>query len=117
MQAEHASAETYGNIQEIIAGLKAEIKQLQENPNLPVCDSTRRLRQRYFKAKHRQKHQKKETINLELSLACPTSSDVEPLQVVYPTSYTGYEEIYTGFVSDSDEQEPVEDAQSINHDV
>lgn len=51
-----------------------------------------------------------ESINLELSLACPTTANVKPLQIIYPTNHSGYEEIYDGFVSDSDEQEQGKDA-------
>ncbi|PWA68671.1 protein RKD1 [Artemisia annua] len=109
-QDQRGGAETYANSEEIIARLKEEIKHIRQNPNLPVANSTRRLRQRYFKVKHQERNQKKESINLELSLACPTPANVEPLQIIYPSNYSGYEEIYDGFVSDSDEQEQGKDA-------
>lgn len=76
---------------------------------MQVTNSTRRLRQRYFKVKHQERNQKKEATNLELSLACPTTSNVKPLQTIYPGNHSGYEEIYDGFVSDSDEPEQGKD--------
>ncbi|PWA79759.1 protein RKD1 [Artemisia annua] len=109
-QDQRGGAETYGNIEEIIAQLKEEIKQIRQNPNLPIANFTRRLRQRYFKVKHRERKRKKESINLDLTLACTTSANVEPLQVIYPSNYSRNEEIYDGFVSDSDEQEHEKDA-------
>ena len=104
LQNQRGGAETYGNSEEIIARLKAEIKQLEENPNLSVANSTRRLRQRYFKVKHQERNQKKEAINLELSLACPTTANVKPLQIIYPTSESDYAEIDDNYGSECNMQ-------------
>ncbi|PWA52841.1 protein RKD1 [Artemisia annua] len=109
-QDQRGDAETNGNIQDIIARLKDEIKHIEQNPNLGVTNSTRQLRQRYWKAKHQQRSQKKEPINLELSLACPTPADVEPLNIVYPSNYAGYEDMNGASDSDSDEQQLEKDA-------
>ena len=118
LQKQHGGAETNGNHQEKITRLEEEKRQLKQNPNLPIANSTKRIRQRYFKVKHQERNQKKESINLELSesinlelsLACPTTANVKPLQIIYPSNHSGYEEIYDGFVSDSDEQEQGKDA-------
>ncbi|PWA55162.1 cytochrome P450 [Artemisia annua] len=57
--------EENGNKQQIIAQLEAELLQLQQNPDLPIANTTKTLRQRNFKAKYKQK----KTINLELTLS------------------------------------------------
>ena len=74
-------------MQEIITMLQEERKQIEENLELPITNNTKRLRQRLFKATFR----KKQTINLELSLATPAVY-VKPLQVIYPNNLSSYEE-------------------------
>ncbi|PWA47397.1 RWP-RK domain-containing protein [Artemisia annua] len=93
-------AQTNEKMREIITMLREEKRQIQENPELPISNNTKRLRQRFFKATHR----KKNTINLELSLATPVL-DVEPLQVIYPNNRSGNEEIEFAYGSDYEYQE------------
>ena len=59
--------------------LQEEKRQIEENPEIPIAKNTKILRQNFFKANFI----KKQTINLELSLATPAATNVEPLQIVY----------------------------------
>lgn len=88
-------------MQEIIARLRDEKKQIEENPELTLSNNTKRLRQRVFKANYKRKR----NINLNLSLAALIPENVEPLQVIYPNNYSGYEEIEFGYRIDYEEQE------------
>lgn len=94
LQRKNRGAETNEKKQEIITMLQEERRQIEENPELPITKTTKKLRQRLFKATFR----KKRTINLELSLATP-AMDVEPLQVIYPNKDSSYEEIEFGYDS------------------
>ena len=85
----------------IIARLQEEKRTIEENPELPLSNNTIRLRQKLFKANYnRRRH-----INLNLSLATLIPENVEPLQVIYPDNYSGYEEIEFAYGSDYEEQE------------
>ncbi|PWA41257.1 hypothetical protein CTI12_AA060270 [Artemisia annua] len=66
-QAHNESGQPDDRKQNLIRILEKEKKQIEENPNLHVAKSTQKLRQCYFKAKHKQR----KYVNLELSLATP----------------------------------------------
>ena len=80
--------------------LQQERRQIEENPELPITNNTKRLRQRIFKATFRKKH----TINLELSLATPSVYE-EPLQVIYPNNCSSYEETEFVYSIECEDQE------------
>ncbi|PWA51377.1 hypothetical protein CTI12_AA465130 [Artemisia annua] len=72
-QAQNEGGQSDDSKQNLIRRLEKEKKQIEENPNLRVAKSTQRLRQCYFKAKHKQR----KYVNLELSLAPPSSVNVD----------------------------------------
>ena len=88
-------------MQEIIATLQEEKRQIEEHPELPISNNTKRLRQKLFKANYK----KRRTINLDLSLAPLISENEEPLQVIYPDNYSNYKEVEIAYASDYEEQE------------
>ena len=85
----------------MIATLQEEKRQIEEHPELPISNNTKRLRQKLFKANFK----KRRTINLDLSLAPLISENEEPLQVIYPDNYSNYEEVEIAYASDYEEQE------------
>ncbi|PWA65641.1 protein RKD2 [Artemisia annua] len=74
-------AQPDNNKQELIRMLEEEKKHIEGNPNLSVSKSTQRLRQCYFKAKHKLR----KYVNLELSLAPDTINN---------KNFSGYQLIY-----------------------
>ena len=86
--------------EELIRQLEDEKKQLEMNPDLPLANTTKMLRQKNFKAIYR----KRKTINLELSLEI-TDPQPTPLQIIYPTNNSGDQAGDNGSVIDSDDQE------------
>ncbi|PWA77067.1 RWP-RK domain-containing protein [Artemisia annua] len=100
-QGQDGGAQRNRNMQEIITQLREEKRQIEENPELPISKNTKRLRQRLFKSNYK----KRKTVNLELSLATSLPANVEPLQVIYPNNYSGYEEIDFAYGIDYEEQE------------
>ncbi|PWA84278.1 Plant regulator RWP-RK [Artemisia annua] len=100
-QGQVGGAHTNGNLQEIIARLRDEKRQIEENTELPLSNNTKRLRQRLFKSNYRRRR----NIKLNLPLAALIPENVEPLQVIYPNNYSGYEEIEFAYGSDYEEQE------------
>ena len=85
----------------MIATLQEEKRQIEEHPELPISNNTKRLRQKLFKANYK----KRRTINLDLSLAPLISENEEPLQVIYPDNYSNYEEVEIAYAGDYEEQE------------
>ena len=83
-------------MQQIITRLQEEKRKIEENPELPITNKIKSLRQRFFKANYN----KRKTINLELSLAAAIPQNVKPLNIIYPNNYSCDEDI--DFSNDSD---------------
>ena len=65
---------------------------IEENPDYEIAATTKRLRQKSFKANHNNRKNKR----LILSLTNATEAiEATPLQVVYPTDSSNYEEMDT----------------------
>lgn len=81
--------------------MEEEKNKLEENPNSELANSTKRLRQRYFKAKF----QRRKTIGLVLSSAKPTTThETISLKSLSPKNKSPYEYMDDTYGSDSDSQ-------------
>ena len=92
---EGGTIDNYTNV--IITRLKEERRRLLENPNYKFAPSTNKLRQRNFKSRYNRKK------NLRLVQATPI--DAIPLQVIYPTNKSDYEEMDGDYESEKDSTE------------
>ena len=79
-------------MRDVILKLKEERRKIEENPDYEIAATTKRLRQKSFKANHNNRKNKR----LILSLTNATEAiEATPLQVVYPTDSSNYEEMAT----------------------
>ncbi|PWA53849.1 protein RKD2 [Artemisia annua] len=97
LQAENGGATVDAHTKQIITSLKEEKMRVQEDPDYKLTPTTKKIRQRNFKARYKwRKH---------LNLDATTEIDATPLDVIYPTDNTDSEEIDGDYGSDNDSLE------------
>ncbi|PWA88584.1 Protein RKD1 [Artemisia annua] len=97
LQVENGGATVDDHNKQIITSLKEEKMRVQEDPDYKLTPTTKKIRQRNFKARYkRRKH---------LNLDANTKIDATPLDVIYPTDNTDSEEIDGDYGIDNDSLE------------
>ncbi|PWA88718.1 hypothetical protein CTI12_AA117280 [Artemisia annua] len=86
LQAENEGATVDDYTKVIITRLKEERRRVQENPDYKLAPSTKKLRDKSFKARHKRRR----NLNLEPT----TAIEATPLDAIHPTKNSGSEEMH-----------------------
>ncbi|PWA36306.1 hypothetical protein CTI12_AA601550 [Artemisia annua] len=89
LQAENGGATVDDYTKVIITRLKEERRRVEENPDYKVAPSTKKLRDKSFRARHKRRR--------HLNLEPTTAIEATPLDAIHPTKNSGSEEMHRDY--------------------